>query len=126
MKGIIYKIIDNTNQNVYYGATYQTLAARKAGHHRDYKRYKLGTSFYTTAYDIFDNEDYEFDLIDSIERPDLESLKSELKVLERYMIENNKCVNKNIPGRTKQEYNKMYYQKNKQKKMNSYLSISPK
>jgi len=30
--------------------------------------------------------------------------KDELRARERYWIENNECINKNIPGRTKQEY----------------------
>ena len=112
MKGIIYKIVDNTNNNVYFGATYQKLCARKSGHKRDYNRYKNGTSFYTTAYDIFDNGDFNFYEVDSIENDDLDKLKSDLKSLERNYIENNVCVNKVIPGRTKKEYYKYYYNKN--------------
>lgn len=113
MKGIIYKIVDNTTDNVYYGATYQKLCARKAGHRRDYIRYKNGKSFYTTAYDIFDNGDYKFTEINSIENDDLDILKDQLKLLERNYIENNTCVNKVIPGRTKSEYQRYYYQLNK-------------
>ena len=113
MKGIIYKIVDNTNNDVYYGATYQSLSARKSGHKRDYNRYKNGKSFYTTAYDIFDNGNFNFEKIDSIENDDLDTLKSDLKLLERNYIENNTCVNKVIPGRTKTEYSKYYYHQNK-------------
>ena len=112
MKGIIYKIVDNTNENVYFGATYQTLSARKSGHKRDYNRYKNGTSFYTTAYDIFDNNDFKFIEVDSIENDNLDTLKCDLKLLERKYIENNVCVNKVIPGRTKKEYSRYYYNKN--------------
>ena len=115
MKGIIYKIVDNTNKNVYFGATYQSLSARKGGHKRDYNRYKNGTSFYTTAYDIFDNNDFKFIEVDSIENDNLDTLKYDLKVLERKYIENNTCVNKVIPGRTKTEYSRYYYHQNKDK-----------
>jgi|TARA_S200002703_G_scaffold72935_1_gene63028 hypothetical protein len=113
MKGIIYKIVDNTNNDVYYGGTYQSLSARKSGHKRDYNRYKNGKSFYTTAYDIFDRGDFNFEKIDSIENDDLDTLKYELKLLERNYIENNTCVNKVIPGRTKAEYQRYYYNQNK-------------
>tara|TARA_R100001126_G_C4749829_1_gene112475 strand:+ start:22 stop:438 length:417 start_codon:yes stop_codon:yes gene_type:complete len=113
MKGIIYKIVDNTNNDVYYGGTYQSLSARKSGHKRDYNRYKNGKSFYTTAYDIFDRGDFNFEKIDSIENDDLDTLKYELKLLERNYIENNTCVNKVIPGRTKTEYQRYYYNQNK-------------
>lgn len=113
MKGIIYKIVDNTNNDVYYGGTYQKLSARKSGHKRDYNRYKNGKSFYTTAYDIFDRGDFNFEKIDSIENDDLDTLKYELKLLERNYIENNTCVNKVIPGRTKAEYQRYYYNQNK-------------
>ncbi len=112
MKGIIYKIVDNTNGDVYFGATYQSLSARKGGHKRDYNRYKNGTSFYTTAYGIFDNGDFDFVEIESIENDNLDTLKCDLKLLERKYIENNVCVNKVIPGRTKTEYSRYYYNKN--------------
>jgi len=36
-----------------------------------------------------------------------------LKARERYYIENNTCVNKCIPGRTRRESEKAYFQKNK-------------
>tara|TARA_R100000426_G_C4782214_1_gene95122 strand:+ start:213 stop:629 length:417 start_codon:yes stop_codon:yes gene_type:complete len=115
MRGIIYKIVDNTNNDVYYGGTYQKLSSRKAGHKRDYNRYKNGKSFYTTAYDIFDRGNFSFEEIYSIENDDLNTLKSSLRILERNYIENNTCVNKVIPGRTKAEYQRYYYHKNKDK-----------
>jgi len=34
---------------------------------------------------------------------------------EAYYIKNNQCINKEIPGRTKKESNKEYYEKNKEK-----------
>ena len=40
--GKIYKIIDNTNNNIYYGSTCQKLKERKAQHIRGYKQYLIG------------------------------------------------------------------------------------
>ncbi|RZJ99361.1 MAG: hypothetical protein EOO43_26640 [Flavobacterium sp.] len=58
--GKIYKIIDNTNGNIYIGSTAEpTLARRLAKHKSDYKRYLEGKSRYvTSSFGILDNEDY--------------------------------------------------------------------
>ena len=56
---------------------------------------------------------FNFEKIDSIENDDLSTLKSDLKKLERKYIEDNTCVNKVIPGRTKSEYQRYYYHLNK-------------
>lgn len=116
--GIIYKIIDNTNSKCYYGATIQKMYNRKAGHKRDYKRYLKGETFYTTACDIFDNNNFEFHIIETIENDNINELKKQLTKLERFYIENNECVNKVIPGRSKFEYRKLYYEKHREKLMN--------
>ena len=38
----IYKIIDNTNQNIYIGSTIQSLRQRLSGHEHDARKYKDG------------------------------------------------------------------------------------
>eukprot|EP01038_Epipyxis_sp_PR26KG_P018839 gene18839-26674_t len=38
----------------------------------------------------------------------------ELRARERYHVERIKCVNKNIPGRKREEYRKGYYENNKE------------
>ena len=43
---------------------------------------------------------YDYCLVEKVECAD----KSELHRRERFYIESNECVNKNIPGRTKNEY----------------------
>ncbi|RZK14124.1 MAG: hypothetical protein EOO43_16805 [Flavobacterium sp.] len=99
--GKIYKIIDNTNGNIYIGSTAEpTLARRLAKHRSNYNRYLNGQCHYVTSYDILENGDYSIILI---EKYSCDS-KDQLKARERFHIEGNKCVNKYIPGRTNKEY----------------------
>ena len=101
----IYKIIDNTNSNVYIGQTIQLLNQRLP-HHRSTTR--------CSSRDIIKNGDYRIELIE----------ETDDKMRERYWILNTDCVNKVIPGRTKiewrkdntekiKEYKKEYYEDNK-------------
>jgi hypothetical protein len=114
----IYKMVSfNLPGLPYYGSTTQTLSKRKGKHVSDFKKYGLDGGGCTSRivmaagdYDIIWVEDF------PCER------KDQLKARERYYIENNVCVNKNIPGRTRAEweeanpmYQKEYYQKNTEK-----------
>ena len=93
----IYKIVDNTNDNVYIGITTTTLK-RRLSKHKCYQE--------CVSRDIIKNGDYRIELIE----------ETDDKTRERHWIENTECVNKNIPGRTKKEYNKEYRKNNKEKK----------
>ena len=88
----IYKIVDNTNDNVYIGITTQTLKHRLTQH----KSYESCMSR-----DIIKNGDYRIELIEHTDD----------KTRERHWIENTDCINKQIPGRTDKEY----YEENKEK-----------
>ena len=91
----IYKIIDNTNGNVYIGSTEQKyLSSRLSTHRQDYKKAMDGKRHHLTSSQIIKNGDYKIELI---EETDDESR-------ERYYIEHTECVNKNIPGRTYKEW----------------------
>jgi hypothetical protein len=105
--GYVYKIYDNTNNNVYYGSTKQKISARLAGHRRNYKHFLNGKYPFTTSFKILENGDYAISLIETVEYND----KIELTARERHYIENNECINKNVPNRTIKEY----YQDNKDK-----------
>jgi hypothetical protein len=97
----IYKIVDNTNNNVYIGSTCEpTLARRLAGHIVNYKQYLKGKSNFVTSFDIFKNGDYDIILIENVKCDS----KDQLTARERYYIESLECINKCIPGRTKKEY----------------------
>ena len=99
----IYKIIDNTNDNIYVGSTRQKLLSTRLAIHKYRKNCR--------AYEIIKNCDYKIQLIE----------ETEDKSRERYWIETTEnCINKNIPCRTKEEikeyqrkYQKIYREKNK-------------
>jgi hypothetical protein len=107
--GKIYKIVDNTNGNVYIGSTCEpTLARRLAGHRGAYNSYLNGGRVdKTSSFNILENNNCSIVLLEDYpcER------KDQLLARERFYIENNQCVNKVIPTRTIKEY----YQDNKDK-----------
>ena len=107
----IYKIVDNTNDNIYIGSTCQKLSQRLSEHVRHFKQYKEGKKVgYVTSYKIIENEDYDIILIEKYNCKD----KEELHKRERFYIEKFECVNKNIPGRTRKESCKEYREANKE------------
>ena len=97
--GKIYKIICDETNKTYYGSTTQPLCKRFQKH----KNIKSTVFNEMTNPKIYLVEDY------SCER------KEQLLKRERYFIENNDCINKDIPGRTKEEFGKVYYISNRDK-----------
>ena len=108
--GKIYKLVDNTNNNIYYGSTCQVLKNRKAQHKRDYKGYLSGNRGYRKSYEIVKNNNYKIELVELFSCNN----KNELLKRERYYIENNNCINENIPTRTHKEW----YENNKEEYLN--------
>ena len=118
-KAKIYKLTTIHNPDlVYYGSTVNPLYKRKGLHKGLFKSNKLTCS----SYKLFELgiDDVEITLVEYVNCNN----KEELLKRERFYIENNNCINKNIPSRTgKQfykekkefykEYYKNYYQKNK-------------
>ena len=109
----IYKIECNITNEVYYGSTVKNLNARISQHNSD----KISSS------QILKRGNYTYKVIEEYPCDS----KFELETRERWWIENNVCVNKNIPTRTKAEhrqdtrehisqYNKDYWEKNKKKR----------
>ena len=90
-KGKIYKLVDNTNKNIYIGSTIQSLSKRKAQHKEIKNKCKSKL--------IINNGDYDIILIENYPC----SSKEELLARERYFIENIECINKIIPIITKKE-----------------------
>jgi len=110
-RGKIYKIVDNTNDNVYVGSTTEpTLARRLAKHVANYTAYLKGNKTnYITSFIIFKNKDYYIELLELVPC----NSKDELLVRERHYIKSIvECINKNIPGRNKAEY----YEDNKERR----------
>tara|TARA_S200002703_G_scaffold158637_1_gene169551 strand:+ start:1490 stop:2062 length:573 start_codon:yes stop_codon:yes gene_type:complete len=113
MKGLIYKIVDNTNNNTYYGSTIQKINHRMNDHRECLRKYKSGkkTTGLTEAVKIMINEDYYHEIVEEIDYNE----KVELLKRERWWIENNECINKVIPTRTNKEFQHYYYEKNKER-----------
>lgn len=97
----IYRIVSNVTGENYYGSTTEpTLARRLAKHRASYHHFLKGKSKFVTSFKILETNDYDIVLIENFNC----NSKSELHARERYYIENNVCVNKYIPNRSKHEY----------------------
>ena len=106
MIGYIYKIYDNTNGNVYYGSTINKVSDRISRHRTNYKHFVDGKRTNCKSFDIIKNNDWTWNIEEKVEITE----KWELYKLERRYIENNECINKNVPTRTSEEY----YQANRE------------
>ena len=117
--GKICRIVCNISGLTYYGSTCEpTLARRLAGHVALYKRFKDGKKrSIVTSYKVLDGGNYSIVLVELFPC----NSKMELHQRERFHIENNDCINKNIPTRTPEEYNATYRLNNK-KKIHEYAS----
>jgi len=98
-KGKIYKLTTpHDPELVYYGSTVLPLHKRKSHHKEDYikKNAKI------TSKQLFDLsvDDVIITLVENVNC----NSKEELYQRERFYIENNNCINKQMPGRTKKEW----------------------
>ena len=118
--GKIYKIYCNLTGETYYGSTCSELTKRVSAHKSDFKRWKNDKSHYIKSFDIIERGDCTYSLVEHFPCDS----KIDLHARERYWIENNDCVNKVVPNRTKKEYceqnkelkreqNKKYYEENR-------------
>jgi len=98
--GKIYKLVNDENDDEYYGSTIQTLKERFRSHKTDYKRYLNGKDHFTTSFEILKYTSCKIILVENFPC----NSRYELEVRERYYIENFKCVNKFIPTRSKKEW----------------------
>jgi hypothetical protein len=94
--GKIYRIHSYQTDLVYYGSTTEKLSRRLSGHKSNIKS---GSS--VSSKRIFEYDDVMITLIELFPC----NSKSELESRERFYIENNQCVNKQIPTRTIKEWN---------------------
>jgi hypothetical protein len=109
-KGKIYKLTTiHDPELVYYGSTINILCKRKQEHKYKFKKGILDCS----SNKLFELgiDDVEITLVESVNCNN----KEELLKKERFYIENNNCVNKNIPNRNFKEYIKYYRKENKDK-----------
>jgi len=92
-KGKIYRIVCDTSGEVYYGSTTQSLSVRLSGH-------KFRAKNNCTCRSIIDGGNYSIVLVEEYPCEN----KEQLERRERFYIENNVCVNKQVPTRTTKEY----------------------
>ena len=109
-KSKIYKIVSDSSDLVYYGSTYCKLTQRLAQHRNEYKKNLNNEKSNKTAYKLLELGDAKIVLVEKYPCND----KDELHQRERFYIENNDCVNKTIPGRTKEEYRATHKDKAKE------------
>ena len=115
--GKIYKIIDNTNNNIYIGSTIKKyLCDRLSGHRQSYKRFLKDNNkkCYCSSFEILKNEEYQIILIENYPCNNRDELHSR----ERYYIELLNCVNINIPNRTIKEWYEINKERIKEYKEN--------
>jgi hypothetical protein len=109
--GKIYRIVCNITGECYYGSTTQKLCVRLSDHKNTKKN--------STSKQIIDRGNYSIVLEEDCPCDN----KEQLERREKYYIQNNVCVNKNIPLRNNKEYrldnlehcknrNKEYYKNN--------------
>ena len=106
----IYKLVNNTTKLTYYGATCSDLSKRKYFH-----KHKSNTTRSKLLFNLHP-DDVEIILVESYPC----SNKDELKMRERYYIENNDCVNRKLPYvpstkvETELEWKRVFYKDNKE------------
>jgi len=118
--GKIYKIVDDSNNNIYIGSTIQKyISTRLSGHRMSYKKYIETNKQYMTSFEILKNNNYHMELIELY--PCKNSIS--LRTRERYWIDQLECVNKQMPVRTDEElkeYGREYRVTNKEKIKQTY------
>ena len=100
--GRIYKIVSSECDGCYIGSTIQQLSQRFSDHKHDYKRYLAGKQSCVTSFEVIKFADARIELI----HEGVFDSKKDLERLEGAMIMTTpNAVNKNVAGRTKQEWN---------------------
>ena len=129
--GKVYKIISDQCNHVYIGSTIYSLEDRMKSHLSHFKRCKKGL----IKSNIRVNEilDMEGDIKIILLEECVYNKKIQLHNRERYWIDKtDNCINKQLPGRTREEYlidteyYKKYYQKNKEYYQKKYLESKKK
>ena len=90
--GKIYKLVDNTNRNIYIGSTILSLKNRLKRHLSTFKRYTNGKSHkYLRSFEILTNLNFDIVLIENHPCCNFE----ELLIRENFYITTMICLNKN-------------------------------
>lgn len=106
-KGYIYKLWSLEGDDIYIGSTSVGLSQRLGKHKNNFKN----KNFYITSYILFEKyQNVKIEMLEIVEYTD----KAELHAKEGEWIRNLKCVNKQVAGRTTQQYSADYKKKNKE------------
>ena len=93
--GKIYKLVNDENDDIYYGSTSAIKLSKRFGDHkRSYKRYLNGKGHFYTSFNILKYPSCKIILVEDFPCKS----KYELEARERYYIEKYKCVNKIKPS----------------------------
>ena len=121
-KAFIYYLKSYKTNDIYIGSTVCNLNKRIYNHKRDYKRYLNGVFRYMSSYELIKHNDCYIEMIETLHNIS----KKEMHKIEGQYIQNTKCVNNRIAGRSLKEYykenkeqikkrNKKYYKENAEK-----------
>lgn len=103
----IYRIVGG--EKTYYGSTLQPLHKRLSAHKGHMKRYDEEKSTqYCSSYEVLAEPNCGIYLVEAFTTC---KNRDELNARERYYVENNVCVNSNIPGRTNKEWEVANFEK---------------
>jgi len=115
----IYSIKSKSNPDLQYiGSTKNSLNRRLRGHTDSYKNYLNGKYSFVTSFDIIKYGDCYIELYCDTATDD----KRDARWLEGQIIRAETCVNKVVPGRIRQEYDKQYREHNKDKFKEYYIN----
>ena len=116
--GIIYKIVCNDTNEVYYGSTTQRLSQRIAQHMSCLKRHQKGyvQSNYCSSYQILERGNFSYEWLEDCPC----EKKEQLHAREAFYVKGCECVNKIVPGRSGKEYREDCREKIKERKTKWY------
>ena len=94
--GLIYKLTDNTNGDIYIGSTKRTLHLRLQDHQYRYKETLKKPERKMSSFSIIKNNDYKIELVEEVDDENLVER-------EKYYFNNTNNINIQSPYRTEQE-----------------------
>ena len=116
--GKIYVLRSHQTEDIYIGSTTTKLSKRFHYHKNDFKRWKNGKYRYVSSFELMKYDDCYIELLEKYSCDN----RMELCRREGEFIRSIDCLNKNVAGRTdkewredNKEYDKEYYEKNKDK-----------
>jgi hypothetical protein len=101
--GRIYRISAPGFDQVYVGSTRKALSTRMAQHQSDMRKWQRGAYHYVTSFALLGQPDVSIDLIEEDEYQDMQHMRER----EAYWITRLPSVNRCMPGRSRNESNRI-------------------